>query len=147
MYIDAKLLFSDAQALASISSGSTSVSTSVRDLGASETDAFGTSITPDIGKAGKLVWHVRVNTALVGASAAIIAKLVTKAANASISASGTEIARHTFAATAAAGTKAEIPIPAGTVSRYLGVLYTASGAKLTSAKFDSFINMDLEAID
>lgn len=148
MYIDDKLVFSDAQALANVSSGSSVVSTGrIRDLGASEKDPFGNALTPDIGESGKLVWHVRVNTALVGASAAIIAKLVAKASSASISASGTELARVTFAATAAAGTKYQVPIPHGTVARYLGVVYTASGGKLTSAKFDSFVNLDRQRYD
>lgn len=138
--IDGKLEFSDAQALANKSSGVTTVSEDLVDLSSGRTqknDWAGTLTTFDISKSE---WAVRVNTALVGAGAAIVAKLVTKASASSISSGYTTIASVTVPALSAAGTKFAVPLKVGqTALRYLGVLYTASGAKLTSAKFDSFI--------
>ena len=149
MYIDAKLELSDAQSMASLSASSAVASTNVADLGASETDAFGTSITPDIGDSGMLIWHLRVNTVLVGASASITCTLVCKASSASISSGATTLATQVIAATAAAGTKYQIPVPMGTVSRYLGALYIVGTASktVTSGAIDSFISMDRQQID
>ena len=140
--LDAKLEFSDAQALASVSSGSSSVSTNVIDFGANGKDEWGSAqtVNPD---GLRIIWNTEVHTALVGAAAIINATLVTKAADASISSSGTTIATISFPALSAKGTKRAVPIPTGlNIERYLGVLYTASGAKLTSAKFNSWVGLD-----
>lgn len=145
--LDAKLEFSDAQALASVSSGASVVSTNVTNLGASETDCWGNSITPDIGEGGELEFNVAVDTALVGSSAALDCKLVTKASSASISSGGTTLATLTIPATSAAGTRKSVKVPSGTIYQYTGVLYAASGGALTSAKINSWINLDHEKID
>lgn len=139
MILDAKLEMSDAQALANISSGSNTVSTNIIDLGANGEDGWGNAQTMNIGEGGTLSWVITVDTALVGASAGLSVTLVSKAADASISSGGTTHATLTLAATAAAGTKASVKVPAGTIQRYLGTLYTASGGKLTSAKINSFL--------
>ena len=147
--MDALYEFSDAQALASISSGSSTVSTNVTDMGANGEDGWGNALTTKIGQGGQLVCNLTLAAALVGASAAIIATLVTKASSASISSGATEIGRATIAATAAAGNRYTIPVPPGDTQRYIGVLYTASGGKLTSATVnawighDTAVNMDL----
>lgn len=141
--LDSKLEFSDAQALANISSAASAVSTNVVDYGTMK-DAWGTAITPDIGEGGGLEFNINVDTALVGAAAALECKLVSKAADASISSGGTVHATLSLAALAAAETRASVKVPSGTINRYVGVLYTANGAKLTSAKLNSWLNLDHE---
>lgn len=144
--LDSTLVFSDAQALANLSSGASTVSTTKPSTGTGNTNAWGTSI---YGEIGGLVWNCEVNTALVGASAAVVATLVTKASASSMSSGSTVLATHTFAATAAAGTNnGGIVMPPGKKSLgYLATVYTASGAKLTSATFDSYMNLDNEVHD
>lgn len=134
---------SDAQALASLSSGSATVSTVKPDLGTGLKDTWGTTDTPEI---GGLTWNCVVNTALVGAGAAVVATLVTKASTSSMSSGSTVLATHTFSALDAAGVRnAAVRFEPGTNTlRYLATVYTASGAKLTSAKFDSWLGMDNE---
>jgi len=140
--LDAKLEMSDAQALSNISSGASTKSANVIDLGANGEDGWGNAQTTDPGEGGGAEWNVSVDTALVGSSAALTVTLVTKAADASISSGGTTIATLTIPAESAAGTKRSVKVPAGTVERYLGTLYTASGAKLTSAKLNSYLALD-----
>lgn len=141
--MDAALEMSDAQALASISSGSSTKSTNIIDARAGNTDAWGTSKDPEI---GGMVCNVNVNTVLVGASAAVVPLLVTKEADASISSGATTVATlPTIAALSAAGTKVAVQLPPGTTcKRYLGILYQASGGKLTSAKMDAWLGLDNE---
>ena len=142
MLYDSLLEFSDAQDIASgtLSSGSTVVSELVRDLGSGEKDAFGGALTPDIGNGGELHWHVIVtNEAFVGASAQVVCTLVSKASSASISSGGTTHATITIPAASAIGTWYSVPVPPGTLYRYLGVLYTASGGNLTAGNVDSFL--------
>lgn len=145
MVMDAALEFSDAQALASVSSGSTSVATNTIDMRTGLVDTWGTSKNPEL---GGMVWNVNVNTAMVGAGAKIDVKLVTKAAATSMSSGFTLLAETEFAALSAAGTKIALKIPPGiSCLRYVTVLYTASGAQLTSAKFDSWLGLDNEVHD
>jgi hypothetical protein len=122
------------------------VSDTVLDLcGGLMKDAWGSAETPDIGEGGMVEFTVNVNTALVGAGT-VTASLVTKAANGSISASGTTVATlAVFAATAAAGTKRSVKVPSGSILRYLGVLYVTTGS-LTSSKFDSFLSLDHSSV-
>lgn len=143
---DADLEFSDAQSLASKSSGVATKSTNVLDLtgGATMTDGWGNTITYDAFEGRKMKVNIQVNTALVGAGAAMLCQVMTKAANASISSGATELARCTIPATSVAGTKFSLGLPAGTTQRYLGILMTASGGKITSSKIDSWLSIDHE---
>jgi hypothetical protein len=149
MYIDDKLELSDAQTMASLGAASSVVSEDVIDVGTGETDPFGTAITPDIGESGMLIWHLRVNVVLVGASASITATLVTKAADASLSSGATTLLTQVIPKVSAAGTKYQIPVPHGSVLRYLGNLYIVGTASktVTSGAIDSFISMDRQNID
>ena len=147
MYLDKMLEFSDAEVFASETSGTETVSTDIVDLEVSETDAFGTTITPDIGDAGMLIWHLRVQVALVGSSATLVCELVTKTVATSMDSGSTILATQIIPALAAAGTKYQIPVPMGSCLRYLAVLYRAVGATLTSATIDSFISLDRQNID
>ena len=143
--LDAALEFSDAQSLASKSSGTATVSTNLVDMRTSLKTGWGATDTPEI---GGITWNVNVNTILVGAGAAIRADLVTKASASSLSSGGTTVASVTIPAVSAAGTKKALTLPPGTTTlRYLGVVYTAVGAKLTSAKLDSWLGLDNEVYD
>ena len=133
--LDGRLEFSDGQAVTSISSGSTTISTDVIDFGASATDGWGSTLKNNTG--GDLRWHVRVNVALVGAGAAIHALLQTHTT--ATTTSGTTIATIVIPALSASGWKRSMTVPTGGMYRYLGVGYKASGAKLTSATFDSWL--------
>ena len=83
---------------------------------------------------------------MVGASATVRADLVTKDADASISSAGTVLASITIPAVSASGTRLGIELkPGQTCKRYLGVVYTASGAALTSGTVDSWLGLDTEA--
>lgn len=143
--IDAKQEYSDAQALGALSSGGSSlISTDVQDVESSRApkNAFGTSIDPDIGQS---TFNVNVNVALVGAAATVRVDLVTKDADASISSGGTVLASIVIPALSASGYKAGIELKAGqTCKRYLGALYTAVGAGLTSASIDCWLSMETE---
>ena len=144
MIMDSLLEFSDAQALASISDTSSTISTNVSDLGANGEDAWGSAQTMDIGEGGGLVFNAQVVAALVGASAAIVCELTTKAADATLGTSGTNVVSLTIPTISAIGTRVSVRVPTGTIERYIGVLYTASGGNLTSATIDSWIGLDHE---
>jgi hypothetical protein len=143
--LDAALEFSDAQALASVSSGASVKSTNVVDTRKNlYTDAWGTAINAEVGES---VFNVNVNVAMVGAAATIRADLVSKA-DVSISSGATVIASVTFPITSPAGTRKSLRLPPGTEAlRYMGVLYTSVGGILTSATFDSFLSLDSEKYD
>lgn len=147
MYIDKMLEFSDAQVFSSVTSASEVVSTDIADLGAGETNTFGTTITPDIGDAGMLIWHLRVQVALVGGSATLVCELVTKTVATSMDSGSTILATQIIPALSAAGTEYQIPVPMGSCLRYLAVNYRAVGATLTSATVNSYVSLDRQSID
>lgn len=144
MILDDTLEMSDAQSVSG-SIAAVVVSTNVPDFGADGTDGWGTTRKGDIGEGGGLVWTVGVDTALVGAGAIITATLVTKAADVSISSGATTLATLTIPALSAAGYKKAVRVPPGTTERYVGVLYTISGAALTSSKLNSYLSLDTES--
>ncbi len=142
MIIDSKLELSDAQALSGVSAGSAvTASTNVIDMGSGLTDGWGTADTPEI---GGMVWNTNINVAMVGASAALNCTLVTNAA-ATITSGSTTIMTVNFPALSAAGTKKSVRFPVGTTClRYVGVLFDADTADLTSATVDSMLTLDNE---
>ena len=143
--MDASLEFSDAQAVSG--SAATVVSTNVLDLcGGKMKDAWGTADTPDLGEGGDIELTVAVHTAMVGGAVTVIASLVTKAGDASISSAGTNVVTlATFPATSASGIKRTVKVPSGSILRYLGILYVSSGS-LTSSKFDAFLSLDHSSV-
>lgn len=148
--LDKALEFSDAQTL-SIGAGATIKSAVVADLmgaaGASGMkDVWGNALTPDIGEAGNLEFTVQVATTIVGAGT-LSAKLASKAANASISSGATTHITFSFGTTPAAGTRKSAKVPAGTLNRYVGALYTATGGTITAGALDAFLSLDHEKID
>jgi len=148
--IDKVLEFSDNQDIGSVSSGSSVVSSVVPELFnatapyESPYDTWGTDITPDIGNGGRLIFNIHVSATLAGSSAAVVATLVSKAADNSISSTGTTHATITIPTLTAAGTMYSVHVPAGTINRFVGVLYTASGGSLTSGNFDAWLGLDVE---
>jgi hypothetical protein len=150
MYLDKMLEMSDAQTMASLSSAQEYVSTDILDLGASETNAFGTSILPDPGNAGELIWHVMVATTLAGASNTITVELITKSAATSMSASGTVIDTFSIPTDSAAGTHYQRPVPMEAMAasdRYMCTLYRGATAQTTGGAIDSWISMDRNLTD
>ncbi len=145
--LDARLEFSDAQTL-SIGSGASITSTNVSDLTgtAGLEDAWGNSITPDIGESGELEWNILVSTTVVGAGS-LTAALVSKAADSSISSGATTHHSIAMGATPAAGTQYSRYVPAGTVNRFVGCLYSAASGTITAGALDSWINLDHEKHD
>ena len=84
-------------------------------------------------------WTVGLWLATTLAGGAVTATLVSKAADASISSSGTTHATISIPATTAAGTWYATGVPSGTMYRYLGCLYTVSGGAVTAGAVDSFL--------
>lgn len=142
---DKALEMSDAQALAAQSDGATVVATDIIDMRTGLKDTWGTTDTPEI---GNMVWNTKVHTALVGAGATVRCDLVTKAAATSMSSGSTVLASFIIPALAAAGQKYPVMMPPGkTTLRYVTVLYTAVGAKLTTATINSYLSLDNEVYD
>ena len=145
MIIDSKLEFSDAQAITA-SASATTVSTNVVDLGTFK-NAWGSAITGDIGEGGDLEFNLGIDTKVVVASSGTVSvTLVSKAADASINSGATTHATLTIATSAVAGTRYHAYVPAGTINRYVGVLYAGS-AKVTAGKVNATLNLDHENID
>lgn len=138
--LDYLLEFSDAQALTSITNGSVTKSTNQSDLQSGDLDAWGTSVlTNRFNK--DVTLNVGVSVALVGTSAALEVQLVSKAANVSISSGATVHGVVRIPAVSAAGYKTSISVPAQAFNRYLGVLYCARGATLTSATVNCWLGI------
>lgn len=148
--MDSKLVFSDAQTLASLGASSAVNSTNLVDLGAQGYGAdfagVRASINQRAGEGNNLIFNVQINTVLVGAAADVKVGLYTDGA---LSSSHLSTAVHLvdviFPAVAAAGTKYSVSVPSGDkVERYLEVQYivNTSGKTVTSGKIDSWIGLD-----
>jgi len=138
--IDSKLEFSDAQVI-SASSASNVDGTNEFSMRALK-DAWGTAITHDIGEGNNgLVVNFQVATVLE-ASVSIVAKAYSHTASGVTS--GTALGEATFAAAAAAGTRKNIRIPAGTVQKWVGVNYSVVGSNATTGAFDAWLGLDTE---
>lgn len=141
---DKKFEFSDDQDIAAstLSASAIVVSTNTMDLGSDQKNAFGASVlTQNIGAQAKsleLVLHVGAE-AFTGSSATVVASLVSKAANASLSSGATSHGSVTFAALSAIGTKKNIKIPNANLNRYLGVIYKAVGGNLTAGYMNAYL--------
>ena len=150
--MDARLEFSDNQDVASgsPSSGSTVNSTNVVDLRGSatyDTDYWADNITPDVGESGGLVWNVEVaNEAMTGAGTLAVTLQHSNALSSSHLSSGATLATLSFPATSAIGTRRSVRVPAGTINRYLEVVYTVGTGQLTGGRFDSWIGLDHSSV-
>ena len=138
--MDAKLEFSDAQ-LISASSAST-VSGTNEFVMSTVYDAWGTSITNDIGEGNNgLVVNFSVATAL-NASAYVVAKVYHHTASGVTS--GAVLGTTTFAAADVAGTRKSVRIPAGTVNKWMGVQYSTVGSNMTTGAMNAWLSLDSE---
>jgi hypothetical protein len=151
MYMDKMLEFSDAQDLSSTSNAQEVVSTDIADLGASETNAFGTAILPDPGNAGSLIWHVLIGVAHTGGGGAtMVVELVTKSTASTMSSGSTVIDTFTIPNLAAAGTHYQRPVPMEAMAasdRYMAVLYRGGVDQTDTLTVDSWISMDRNLTD
>ena len=145
--LDAKLMFSTGQAITTLADAASEISDYVADLGTGMKDAWGNAITPDIGEGGELEVNSVVSVVMVNASATIEVQLVTKAADATLTSGGTQLGVKVFPAESVAGTRLSFHVPSGAVLRYLGVIYKAVGAELTSGTFITWLGMDHEKYD
>ncbi len=145
--------FSDEQNLVAsgnITSGNSVKATDTVDQGSDMTDAFGTAIydaAPGSQAKAPVVVVTIGATALVGASANLLVRIASKAADANIHSGGTEHARATFSAAAAANTKKVLPVPVGDMNRYWGVYYTASGGTISAGTINAYLADAGERID
>ena len=147
--IDKKLELSDAQATGALTYDTTEVvSDFVSDLGAPGSTGWslftGSSAkTMDIGEGGVLELNVEVQVALVGAASVLEVMLYTSASTASLAvATATKLCSIFIPALSAAGYRASIKVPAGSVLRYLGLIYMSRTASLTSSTINAWIGMD-----
>ena len=149
---DDKFEFSDDQDIAAstLSASAIVVSTNTMDLGSDGKNAFGTSVlTQNIGAQAKsLECVISVGAeAFTGASATVVASLVSKAADASLSSGATVHGTYTFSALSAIGTKTVIKVPNANLNRYLGVIYKAVGGNLTAGYMNAYLTEASEVHD
>jgi len=136
MLLDRELLFSDAQTVSS----SPTTSTDLVDFG----PLFSGNTGRDIGVGEELYVHVNVDTALTGASAAIVVTLETDD-NTSFSSATTGQTIGTIAALSAAGTVLKAKIDPGALNeRYARLVYTESGGTITGGALTAGIVLDVE---
>jgi hypothetical protein len=148
MYLDKMLEFSDGQDLTGTSSAQEVMSTDICNLGVLETNAFGVTITPDIGDAGMLIWHTMLEIAHTGGSnASLVVELVTKASAASMSSGSTVIDTFNIAQAAAKGTHYQRPVPMSTFAQYVAVLYRGATDQTDTCTVSSWIGLDRQNID
>lgn len=150
MYIDKMYEFSDTESFASFSATNEQVSQNIVYLGALETDAFGTTILPNIGDGGELVWHVLVSALFVGGGATVVAELITKSTSSTMQSSGTVIDTFIIPEAATIGTHFQRPVPMNQMAagdKYMAVLYRGAGAQTTAGTVDSWISMDRNLTD
>ena len=151
--MDAKLLLSEDQSIATSSVG-TVVSTNVVDLdGGNSQDAFGNATTPNVGEGGGLSFNVKCTAEDFAAGAsdapAVTVKLTT-ADNTGFSASSSGNVTTLFASGAFDKTKnagddlVRVKVPAGTVYRYVRAEYAVATAVLTAGKVTAWLGLDSE---
>lgn len=131
MIQDAKLLFSDAEALVDLNA-SDDYSTNIVDLGAQANgkDAFGNALKAGIGK--DITWFVNINVAMATAAKIMTCTLVTGSAiSSSAITSAVSVASILFPAESPAGTKKALRIDYGALGRYVAVNYTATATLAT----------------
>lgn len=123
--------------------GGTSLLSTVLDLGIGY-DTWGNSKTPDIGEGGDLWLNVKVATTITPTAAYPLLYLYTHTT--AVVTSGTELAHKTLEATPTAGNSVwRLKLPAGTISRYLGLNFLASATAVTAGALDAWIGLDSES--
>lgn len=131
MILDAHNQFSDAQAVTIPAN-----STNVIDLGLAG---------QNLGVGEDIYLVVSVQTTLVGAGITTLVEFITDD-NAPLATPVVLATLGTFAALAVAGSRFVIKLPISSLyQRYIGVLFTTSGAGLTGGAFDAFLTKDIQA--
>lgn len=139
MFMDADLLFSDAQAVTA-----TAASTNYVDLG----PLFTGNLTRDLGVSSELYISISVDVALTdsGSDSTIAVSLETDD-NTSFSSIATVATLVTIPAVTAAGTKYFVKMPIATTvpyERYLQIKYTAANGNLTTGSFTAAIVKNID---
>ena len=138
MALDKTLEFSDKQAMTA-----TAVSTFVHENSRTSKNVWGTTISNQI---GGMSFNAAITTTLTSTGTMAIT-LVTKAADASLSSTGTTLATINISATATAGTKYSVILPAGTERlAHLGAVLTESGS-ITAGNCNVWLGLKNELID
>ena len=134
MILDAKLMFSEGQALTTL--GTLITSTNIIDLGSvAGKDAFGNTEMQSMAK--DLTWFVNIEVAMVGSGKILYANLVTGSAiSTSIVTTSIQLAALEFPALSAAGVKKSMKFDYAKLGRYVAVEYTATSS-LTSVTVNS----------
>ena len=144
--MDALAYFSDAQALASVSSGDEDDSTYCVDLtgGNKAKDGFGTSISDLLGGAGTVYFNAKVTTVLDCTGATVLhARLRAHSATSTFK-SGNVVAELQFPVDAAAGTVRSAvisPMKIASTERYLGVGWAGvGGTKVVTGSVEAWLS-------
>ena len=136
-FVDAKLLFSDAQSLV-LATAAAINSTNVIDLGAA---------SPNIGR-GTPIWaHVRIGTACTGQTSTTLAVALKHCAT--VDGSYTDLISYSAASIAnfTAGLKVIEQALPSTVHRYLKVVYTVGTSAVTAGTVDAWLNLsEMESV-
>jgi hypothetical protein len=142
--LDKKLELMDAASIAGAPAAT--VSSEVLDLGTGYNE-WGVANTPNIGEGGDLYLNIRVATlieAAGGSTPFATCKLWTHTT--ATVASGTLLLTQVIGTAAAAGVDVlRAKIPAGTISRYLGLVTTVGAVTITAGALDAWIGMDTES--
>jgi hypothetical protein len=148
--MDAKLEIDDGATLTAIS-GATQAGTNVIALDeatATMKDAWGTAISPDPGEGNNgLVLNFQVGTAF-STSGSLVAKIYHHTASAV--ASGSILGEVTFGSGSAAndlgtaGAKKSYRLPAGTINRYVGVVYSMITGASGAGTMDCWLGLDTQ---
>ena len=147
--IDAKLEFDDGAVL-SCSSAETNVSQNVIRLDALTTalmqDAWGTTVTPDIGEGNNgLQVNIQIASAF-SASNSFTAKIYNHTT--STFSAGTLMSTIVFGSSGAAlptnvtTSRANFRLPAGTINKYLGIQYSCVTGANGTGKVDAWLGLD-----
>lgn len=127
MYVDAQLLFSDAQAVTAAAA-----STNIVDLAATRREV-------GVGKPLYVVVGCVVAMTDAGSDSTLAVTLESDDA-AAFSSATTRQTIGTFPATSAAGTRFVVPLVVDTITeRYIRLYYTPANGDLTTGSFDAFI--------
>ena len=141
--MDAKLLFSDDQALGAIGSGASTACTDYIDLGA-RLDCWGSAETADIGNTPGINLDAYLTAVMVGASAVLTATL--QMDTVSSFGSPTSLGSVSFPALSAVGTKRSMYVPAGSCERYVRVLYSVAGGSLSAGStMSAWLGLDFQS--
>jgi hypothetical protein len=147
--IDSKLEIWDAETITGAAENSASkliASNNAIDLGLG-TDGFGNSITPDIGRNGRLWLNVHSATSFAAASyRSPLCMIQVWTHTTSDCRAGNLIAEYPMLSLATAGTTVvNAPIPGSKIKRFIGLAVRLSSTTITAGALDAWISLDAES--